>query len=96
MPKIKFSKRNRDDIEVSSGTNLRQALLDNGIPVASSCSGEMVCAKCWVQVTDGDYNMSPLSQNERDFIEIKGLEKNTRISCVCLIEGDIEIDTPYW
>lgn len=96
MPKIRFSKGNREDIEVESGENLMEALLKREIPVASSCSGQLVCGKCHIQVTDGSYNLSPPSGNERDFMEIKDVPKGSRMSCACLVEGDITVDTPYW
>ena len=96
MPKILFSKRNREAIEVASGENLLEALRSRGVPVASSCSGQLVCAKCAIQVNDGSYNLSSLSTNERDFMEIKGIAKGHRMACACSVEGDIEIDTPYW
>lgn len=96
MPKIKFSRGNRPDLEVEDGENLMESLTSRGIAVASSCQGEMVCAKCYIQVVDGSYNLSSPSQNERDFMTIKDIPKNCRMACVCKIEGDITIDTPYW
>lgn len=96
MPKIKFSKANREDLEVENGETLMQALTSRGVPVASSCSGKLVCAKCYIQVTDGSYNLSMPDQEERDFMEVKGIDKNCRMACACKVEGDITIDTPYW
>lgn len=96
MPKIKFSRGNRDDLEVEHGENLMDALTSREVPVASSCQGEMVCAKCYVQVVDGSYNLSSTSQDERDFMEIKDIPKGCRMACTCKVEGDITIDTPYW
>lgn len=96
MPKIKFSKANREAIEVPSGSNLMEVLLENNIPVASSCGGELVCAKCYVEVHDGSYNLNLCSQDERDFMEIKDIPKNCRMACKTIVEGDITIDTPYW
>lgn len=87
---------NREELEVENGENLMQALISRGVPVASSCKGELVCGKCYVKVTDGSYNLSSCSSNERDFMEIKAIENGCRMACQCEVEGDIEVDTPYW
>lgn len=95
MPKISFSK-GREPIEVEAGEKLLDALLSRGVPVASSCSGELVCGKCAIHITKNSYNLSSASQNERDFMEIKGIAKDHRMACACTVEGDVTLDTPYW
>lgn len=95
MPKISFTK-GRDPIEVPEGAELMQSLLENGLPVASSCKGQLVCGKCYVQVVDGSYNLSSPSQEERDVMDLKDVPSGHRMSCACKIEGDVTIDTPYW
>lgn len=95
MPKIHFAK-GRDSIVVEKGSNLMESLLEQGVPVASSCKGQMICAKCVVQVTANSYNLSTASMEERDIMDIKGIEPGQRLACSCTVEGDISIDTPYW
>jgi len=95
MPKISFN-NGRDSIEVEEGSNLMQSLMAKGIPVASSCKGKLVCGKCYVEVLDGSFNLSPVSDEERDFMEIKDIPANCRMSCSCKVNGDICLDTPYW
>ena len=95
MPKISFTK-GREPIEVAEGANLMQALTENGIPVASSCKGQLVCGKCYVEVSDGTYNLSTATDSERDFMQIKDVPGGCRMSCSCTVEGDVCIDTPYW
>ncbi len=95
MPKISFSK-DRPSIEVQNGENLMQALLRHNIPVASSCNGKLVCGKCHIKVVSESYNLSRQSQEEREFKEIKSIDSSERMACVCLVEGDVCLDTPYW
>lgn len=95
MPKISFDK-GRDPIEVEESSNLMQSLLEHGIAVASSCKGELVCGKCYIKVSEGSYNLSTPSSEERDLMEIKDIPSGHRMACACKVEGDISVDTPYW
>ncbi len=95
MPKISFLK-NRSPIEVARGAELMKALLDAGIPVASSCSGDGVCAKCKIITVEGLDQLSPENETEQ-FLKMKHkLATNIRISCQTFVHGDITIDTSYW
>lgn len=95
MPQIRFSK-NRPAVDVPAGVNLMRALLDAGVPVASSCNGAGVCGKCKVQVPRGGENLSPISDDEIFILEKNGIGKGLRISCQCLVQGDVTVDTSYW
>lgn len=95
MPKITFAKA-QSPIDVPVGAPLMQSLLDAGLPVASSCSGEGVCCKCVVTILEGKENLSPITTNEEDLREIHDLSRNQRVSCQTHVMGDIKIDTPYW
>ena len=96
MPVISFVKKIQS-IEVPEGTVLMKALLDNDKPVASSCDGDGVCAKCKIVVTEGLQNLSPENETEiflKDSNHI--LQKNMRISCQTKVLGDITVDATYW
>ncbi len=73
-------------------TNLMDLLIENQIPVASSCLGEGVCSKCAVEMTP------PLNPSE---LEIKTLTRNKRpegqrLCCQVFITEDLEVKTGYW
>lgn len=99
MPWIHFRKT-RPPIEVASGTKLMQALLDHGIPVASSCRGDGVCAKCRIEIVTPSAHdpkaLSPESDLEKFLRERHRLSKQERISCQTQVFGDITVDTTYW
>jgi 2Fe-2S ferredoxin len=95
MPFIRFAK-NYPEIEVEHGAVLMDSLLKAGLPVASSCHGDGVCAKCRIIVLEGLENLSkanPIEQMLRDRLRIPA---NVRISCQTQVLGDIRIDTSYW
>ncbi len=95
MPLIRFRKP-RPEIEVPAGTNLMQALLGQGIPVASSCRGDGVCAKCRVEVVEGNRNLSKENDLEKFLRDRHQIERNYRISCQVTVEGDVTVDAGYW
>jgi len=95
MIEIKFSK-GRKALQVEKGVNLMRALLDAGIPVASSCGGDGVCAKCRVRVLEGAANLTPETDIEALRRHSHDLEKNERLSCQAEVLGPITVDTSYW
>ena len=73
-----------------------EALLEGGLPVASSCSGDGVCAKCKITVLEGMENLSPENEIESFLREKNKIPKNQRISCQTRVLGDVKVDTSYW
>jgi 2Fe-2S ferredoxin len=94
MAKISFKKR--DPIEVLEGTTLMRALLDADLPVASSCDGDGVCAKCKIRILNGAENLSRPNDTEEFLKESHDLPKDVRISCQTHVLGDITVDASYW
>ncbi|MEZ0390884.1 MAG: 2Fe-2S iron-sulfur cluster-binding protein [Pseudobdellovibrionaceae bacterium] len=96
MPVISFAKKHRESLKVIPGVNLMTVLLENDIPVASSCHGDGVCAKCRLQITKGAENLSQANETEIFLKEKFQLKSGQRISCQSYVLGDIEIDAGYW
>ena len=96
MPLIHFAKKNRASLSVDHSANLMKSLLAHDLPVASSCHGEGVCAKCRVSVVQGADHLSPASELELHLIKKNNIPKGIRISCQVQVLGDVEIDTGYW
>jgi 2Fe-2S ferredoxin len=95
MPRIRFAK-GRPEIVVPEGANLMRALLDSGIPVASSCNGDGVCAKCRIRIAQGADHLSKETDLEATLRERHEIPKETRISCQTHVLGDITVDASYW
>lgn len=93
--KIKFVK-NQPEIAAEPSKTLMQNLLDAGLPVASSCGGDGVCAKCRIGVIEGSSNLSHPNSTEVLLRDRHLLKKDERVSCQVQILGDVTIDTPYW
>lgn len=73
-----------------------KSLLDAGIPVASSCNGDGVCAKCKIAVIAGIENLSAENEIENFLKQKLEISENFRISCQTEVLGDITIDATYW
>lgn len=95
MPVIRF-KKNIPEVEVPVGANLMKSLLAAGMPVASSCNSDGVCAKCGIRITEGMENLSEPNATEIFLKEKNSIRKDFRISCQTLVLGDIFVDTGYW
>lgn len=81
---------------VEDGSNLMQALTQKQVPVASSCRGDGICGKCVIQVKNGLKNLSTVTDLESKIKQKHFLKSNERLSCQCLVLGNIEITTKYW
>ena len=95
MPVIRFTK-DRPEITVESGAELMKSLLDAGLPVASSCHGDGICAKCRITIIEGAENLSKINPREQMLRDRLRLPKEWRISCQTFVMGDIRIDASYW
>lgn len=73
-----------------------QALLEHEIPVASSCRGDGVCAKCRVRIVEGAKNLSPETEIEAMRRDQFDFDRDERLACQAEVLGDIEVDTSYW
>jgi 2Fe-2S ferredoxin len=96
MPTIRFAKNNRAPMEVEKGANLMRSLLDAGVPVASSCHGDGVCAKCRLEIKEGEQNLPSPNETEKFLQERFQLPPRVRISCQVEVLGDLIVDATYW
>jgi ferredoxin len=106
MPKIKFVKEKKE-VEVESGTNLRKAAISAGIELYPgihqyvNCLGWGQCASCRVQITKGIDNVSRQGLWEKLRLSIfpdtwfarMGHEQDLRLACQASVTGDIEVET---
>jgi len=95
MPTIRF-KKNKPPIEVPVGAVLMRSLLDAGLPVASSCNADGVCAKCGIRIVEGMENLSEPNATELFLKEKNGIRDGFRISCQTQVLGDVTVDAGYW
>ncbi len=95
MPIVRFEGSD-DFIEVGKGANLRRSLLlhhktpHKGLEKAVNCRGLGLCGTCWVDVLEGEENLSAVSNMEQlptspfKKVGVKG----RRLSCQTRVYGD--------
>jgi len=103
MPKIKLTNQ-ATEIEVPEGTNLRDALLKEGVEVYEginkfvNCMGHSSCGTCRVLIK----NDTVKNCSEKTFLEKTRLalsfavithEDEMRLSCQVKVNGDIDVET---
>lgn len=66
--------------EVEDGAPIAEACEAAGVPFACT---EGVCGTCVIEVREGMENLSPFTQEERDFLGEMGHE---RLACQCQIQ----------
>lgn len=79
-------------LNAEANKNLMDLLLENQLPVASTCQGEGICSKCVMQITPtGQPN-----ELEKRTMEKNKCEPNHRLSCQIFIQNDLTVTASYW
>ena len=87
------------DLMGAKGENLLEVAVENGINIEHACGAVCACATCHIYLESGEKDISEAEEEEEDRVEeAPGLQRNSRLSCQCIIEGDgpIEVRVPSW
>ena len=83
----------------AKGEHLLEVAIDNGINIEHACGGVCACSTCHVYVEQGMDDVSEATEAEEDRVEeAPGLQRNSRLSCQCEVEGEgpIIVRVPAW
>lgn len=81
------------------GESLLELAMEHGINIEHACGGVCACSTCHVYIEKGNENLSEAVEAEEDRVEeAPGLQRNSRLSCQCVIqkEGPIQLRVPAW
>ncbi len=70
-----------EEKDVEDGSPLAEVCEEAGVPFACT---EGVCGTCVIEVEEGMENLSPFTQEEKDFL---GEQDKERLACQCRIQG---------
>ena len=93
------SEKAEHDIMAAKGEHLLEVAIEHGINIEHACGGVCACSPCHIYVEKGMENLTESTEAEDDRVEeAPGLQRNSRLSCQCTIQGDgpIVIRVPAW
>lgn len=81
---------------VASGTTLLEAARSIGLPVASACGAEGVCARCGMLILDGASALPPETAREIEIKERNRIDTELRLSCRIRVAAPLRASATYW
>jgi 2Fe-2S ferredoxin len=89
MPLVRFG-RVALEIEVPRGTTILEAAQRCGAPEGSHCGGVCACSKCHVYIEHGAELLSPVTDAERDMLDLAARDRrpSSRLGCQARFEHD--------
>jgi 2Fe-2S ferredoxin len=93
--RIRFLPSGRE-LRVARGTTLLEAARRAGLPMASACGAEGLCARCGVRVHGGVGALSPEGAAEARQKLHNRIDPALRLACRAAVSGDVEVSASYW
>jgi len=90
MPKVRVT---TDDLEidVKDGYALIDMCEDHDTSILFGCR-DGACGACMVRVLEGQEHLSPMQDDEKDFLETMAAEPDERLACQCKVYGDVKLE----
>lgn len=83
-------------VRVPPGTDLLTAARQAGLPVASACGANQLCALCGLEIVEGIETLPPEPDEEAHIKQLNRIDENLRLSCQLEIVGDLVVRANYW
>lgn len=87
------------EVMAAKGEHLLEVAVEHGVNIEHSCGGVCACSTCHVYIEKGMDSLSDSDEAEEDRVEeAPGLQRNSRLSCQCEVEGSgpIVVRVPAW
>ena len=81
---------------MARGTTLLDAARRAGLPMASACGADGLCARCGVEILAGAESLSAETEAERRQKRRNRIDPMLRLACRAAAEGDVEVTAGYW
>lgn len=90
MPKVTVTTDNLT-IDVKENYPLIDMCEDHDTSILFGCR-DGACGACMVRVKEGMKNLSPIKEDERDFLETMAAEEDERLACQCFVKGNVILE----
>ena len=84
------------EIRVPEGTSLLEAARRAGLPVASACGADGICARCGLAILEGAEGLPAESERESRIKDANRIDEDLRLACRIRLECDLVVTAPYW
>lgn len=90
MPKVTIK---TDDLTIDVPENyaLIDMCEDYDTSILFGCR-DGACGACMVRILEGETNLTPMKDDERDFLETMAAQENERLACQCRVKGDVVLE----
>ena len=95
QPLIRFLPSERS-VRARPGTSLLEAAREAGLPVAQTCTGEGICARCGMEILEGGADLAPESARETRAKARNRIDAGLRLACLVQADRDLTVTAPYW
>lgn len=90
MPKVEVTTDNLK-IDVKEGYAMIDMCEDHDTSILFGCR-DGACGACMIKVIEGADKLSPMQDDERDFLETMAAEPDERLACQCKVYGDVVVE----
>jgi ferredoxin len=90
MPKVTIT-TDKKTIDVVDGYALIDMCEDHDTSILFGCR-DGACGACMVKVISGADHLSPMQDNEKDFLETMAARPDERLACQCKVYGDVTLE----
>lgn len=90
MPKVTI-KTDDMTIDVPENYALIDMCEDYDTSILFGCR-DGACGACMVRILEGGQNLTPMKDDERDFLETMAAQENERLACQCRVKGDVILE----
>lgn len=93
MPRITFLPANVS-IDVEAGANIRDAGIQAGVQIPSTCGGVASCGLCKVKILAGAEHLCPVTPGEISKLGNVYFITKERLACQTTVSGDVQCAIP--
>ncbi len=90
MPKVVITTDDKT-IDVKDGYAMIDMCDDHDTSILFGCR-DGACGACMVKILDGADKLSPMQDDEKDFLETMAAEPDERLACQCKVYGDVKLE----
>ncbi len=84
------------EVRVVAGTTLLEATREAGLPIATACGANQLCALCGLEILEGEAGLVAETDEEAHIKELNRVDAELRLSCQLEVTADLVVRARYW